>query len=235
MCIRDRNNNLKLTPASREVLFDGKKVNLVRLQSRKEKEASDKIRLKPRSQKQVLQDELFEVLRALRKKIAIEFGIPPYLVFNDATLKDMSDKKPTNDAEMLKVSGVAEKKLKQYGYRFIDAILEFIIEKSKAGVKIQGTTRVISYALFQQGYTVKEIAAERELHTKTIYTHLADSYENGADIDISSFITEAEITHIAKVVASLPMPLKLKDIYVALNEQVEYYKIKFALAHMGRE
>lgn len=65
---------------------------------------------------------LFEELRKLRLQIARQERIPPYIVFSDKSLKDMSAKKPTTREEFLKVNGVGENKCKKYGEQFLEAI-----------------------------------------------------------------------------------------------------------------
>jgi len=70
--------------------------------------------------------ELFDVLRKLRLEIAREEGMPPYIIFSDKTLVDMSAKAPLDRPAMLNVSGVGEVKFDKYGKRFIDAIAEYL-------------------------------------------------------------------------------------------------------------
>ena len=70
--------------------------------------------------------ELFNALRKLRFTIAREEGIPPYIIFSDKTLIDMSAKVPRDRAAMLCVSGVGEVKYDKYGDRFIEAIAAFL-------------------------------------------------------------------------------------------------------------
>lgn len=70
--------------------------------------------------------ELFDVLRKLRLTIAREEGMPPYIIFSDKTLIDMSAKVPRDRAAMLSVSGVGEAKYNKYGDRFIEAIAAFL-------------------------------------------------------------------------------------------------------------
>ena len=72
--------------------------------------------------------ELFETLRQLRLTIAREEGMPPYIVFSDKTLIDMSVKAPRDRSSMLGVSGVGEAKYEKYGERFIETITAFIDE-----------------------------------------------------------------------------------------------------------
>ncbi|KAB7789534.1 RecQ family ATP-dependent DNA helicase [Bifidobacterium leontopitheci] len=67
-------------------------------------------------------EAMFQKLRALRLTIARENSLPPYMVFNDRTLRDMARLKPVTDAQFLAVSGVGESKLAKYGKRFMEAI-----------------------------------------------------------------------------------------------------------------
>jgi ATP-dependent DNA helicase RecQ len=65
---------------------------------------------------------LFDVLRALRKQLADEQGVPPYVIFHDATLREMAQQRPVTLHEFARIRGVGEAKLSRYGERFIDAI-----------------------------------------------------------------------------------------------------------------
>ena len=67
-------------------------------------------------------EELFSRLRALRKELAELQGVPPYVIFSDATLRAMVRRRPANAEELLQVSGVGNVKLERYGRRFLDAI-----------------------------------------------------------------------------------------------------------------
>jgi len=68
---------------------------------------------------------LFETLRALRRSLAQERGVPPYLVFSDVSLRDMARRRPRTSAEFLAVKGVGEWKSEEYGPRFLAAVREF--------------------------------------------------------------------------------------------------------------
>lgn len=81
--------------------------------------------------------ELFETLRQLRLTIAREEGMPPYIVFSDKTLIDMSVKAPRDRLSMLGVSGVGEAKYEKYGERFIEAITAFIDENPESVTSIK--------------------------------------------------------------------------------------------------
>lgn len=70
------------------------------------------------------QAELFEALRSLRTQLAREQQVPPYLIFNNATLEDMCRKRPTTPDELLEVSGVGAKKAERYGEAFLEVIAD---------------------------------------------------------------------------------------------------------------
>nr|AGC72851.1 ATP-dependent DNA helicase RecQ [uncultured bacterium A1Q1_fos_97] len=125
----DAANVLRLTLASQEVLFKNRSVELIKPTSYKERQEQEQANAKTKAptqlKKERLRDELFEHLRQIRKEIAQKEGIPPYLIFSDATLEEMAFSKPQTEDDMLAVSGVGEKKLVQFGYRFIKAIRNY--------------------------------------------------------------------------------------------------------------
>ncbi|PRS09853.1 DNA helicase RecQ [Bacillus atrophaeus] len=73
-------------------------------------------------------DDLFERLRMLRKQIAAEQGVPPFVVFSDQTLKEMSGKQPANEEDLLSIKGVGEQKRVKYGKLFLEEIQTYVSE-----------------------------------------------------------------------------------------------------------
>lgn len=69
-----------------------------------------------------VEDGLFEALRTLRKRIADEQGVPPYIVFSDATLRELAARRPATMAAFRQISGVGDVKLERYGEAFLEAI-----------------------------------------------------------------------------------------------------------------
>lgn len=104
---------LSLNDRSRRVLTSQEKVQLKEF--RVEKKASE-------------ENELFEILRNLRQELAKENNVPPYIIFGDVTLKEMTVNYPISKYEMLKVSGVGEVKYNKYGKVFEDVIRNFVEE-----------------------------------------------------------------------------------------------------------
>lgn len=75
-------------------------------------------------------NDLFEILRNIRKEIASAENVPPYFIFSDNTLKDMSTRYPVTEEQFLDISGVGESKLEKYGQVFIKEIKQYVEEKN---------------------------------------------------------------------------------------------------------
>ncbi len=71
-------------------------------------------------------DPLFDALRACRRELAQEAGVPPYVIFHDSTLREMAEQRPSTIREMSHVSGIGQKKLDAYGDAFLAAIRPFL-------------------------------------------------------------------------------------------------------------
>jgi ATP-dependent DNA helicase RecQ len=117
-----RNSTLQLTAEARPLLRGEINLELAvpRLDTATRAAKSDKLSSKNYDKK------LFAKLRKLRKAIADEDGLPPYVVFNDATLIDMAEILPTSYGEMLAVNGVGQTKLDKYADPFLDLIQEHL-------------------------------------------------------------------------------------------------------------
>lgn len=117
-----RNSTLQLTEEARPLLRGETTLELAvpRLDTAARSAKSDKLASKHYDKK------LFAKLRKLRKSIADEDGLPPYVVFSDATLIDMAEILPTSYGEMLAVNGVGERKLDKYADPFLDLIQEHL-------------------------------------------------------------------------------------------------------------
>ena len=231
----ERRHALQLTPASKEVLFGQRKVQLVKMVAIKERMNKQKEKVKPVSQRQRVRDELFEYLRQIRKQMAQKHGVPPYIIFSDASLEEMAAERPTNETEMRQVSGVGEVKMQRYGRTFLESIIKFIEDKSKEGTKIKGTTQLVSYQMFKRGMGIDAIAIERELNPDTIMGHLSAYYLDGEEIDLNRLVSQAELKKILKVLEVQPEPYKLKAIFESLKEEISYGKIKLAIAYFEKK
>ncbi|MDX1910986.1 MAG: DNA helicase RecQ, partial [Saprospiraceae bacterium] len=184
----DDRHCLRVTEEGRKVLFEGKKVALVQPQP-KIKEKAAEPRVAEKSKAQVLRDELYERLHRLRRDMAVQHGIPPYTLFSDVTLQQMTDARPLTDADLLQVEGVSERKLQLYGDAFLGEIRKFVKEKTSAGERVIGSSHFISFDYFRSGQTVEQIAATRGMSPLTIMNHLAIMYERGELIDLGQWLS----------------------------------------------
>jgi ATP-dependent DNA helicase RecQ len=235
----DDAHKVKLTAASRTILFDGQKVQLVKAETAKKRQAEEEAKADKKSRRgmdrQRVRDELFEHLRKLRLQLSREKGVPPYIVFSDATLEEMAAGRPATEADLSRVSGVGEQKLREYGRIFLDGIQEFLLQKSDEGVRIKGSTYLETFRMYQQGISAEEIAEKRGLNLGTVYSHFAWLYEKGERIEIGKYVSKDEIKAIVAVLPALEEPFKMKDIFDALKEEISYEKIRLGLAYYNRK
>ena len=117
-------NVLKLTPLTKPVLREGEGVELARPRvklrlERREKSTARAAERRAKYDAGAVDGSLFQTLRALRKELATAQGVPPYVVFSDASLEEMAARRPTTAAELLTVGGVGETKLARYGDEFL--------------------------------------------------------------------------------------------------------------------
>lgn len=70
-------------------------------------------------------DPLFEALRALRRDLAQEAGVPPYVIFHDSTLREMATTRPSSLAQLGEIGGVGARKLDAYGDAFLAVIRQY--------------------------------------------------------------------------------------------------------------
>ena len=209
---------LLLTSQAKQILFEGKQIKLATLskQQAKTKEVKETSAVKTK--------ELFEKLRVLRAIYAKDMGVPAYVIFSDASLKDMEQKKPTTMEGFSKISGVGKAKLEKYAAAFIK-----IIAKHQDGNATKLPTHQKSYNLFQEGLSITQIAHKRGITENTVYTHLIKINEMGTPLDLHQFINPSEILKIQQAKKVLENPDSLKAYFEHFEEKMPYHKIKLGL------
>jgi ATP-dependent DNA helicase RecQ len=145
-------------------------------------------------------EALFERLREIRKRLADERGVPPYIVFSDVTLKQMARDYPTTEDAFARISGVGERKLHEFSAAFLTEINEYLKTNppqkfsappatvAKKKTKINETT-YDTLRRFQRGMSADTIAKERNLTLETIYGHLATAVEGGETLNVNQLLT----------------------------------------------
>jgi len=224
-----KHNRLQLTAFAKDVLFEGGKLQLAKNLDLKE------IREKEQKSVRKKDNSLFEQLRQLRLRLAKEEGIPAYLIFNDATLKEMEKKRPMTDEDFIAINGVGRKKMQDHGYQFIKEIIAFNKEKCVTKKATKGNTHKITLELYNEGLDVEEIAQKRGLAGTTIYLHLAKLYEDGEKIDLKKFVSKSDLEAVKIAKIELDKPEALKPYYEHFEEAIDYCTIRLALTILEKE
>jgi ATP-dependent DNA helicase RecQ len=168
----------------------------------------------PRAGEIACDEVLFEKLRALRKRLADERAVPPYIIFSDVALRQMARSYPASDREFSRISGVGEKKLREFGVIFLGEIAahlqtnarQIFADDSFAGDGggrpsrgSGGLSETVRETLhfFRQGRTVAEISKIRGLKDGTIFTHLEEAILAGERIGVDVLVPVAAQKEIA--------------------------------------
>ena len=114
--------------------------------------------------------EQWEALRALRRKLAEEHGVPPYVIFPDSTLLEMLRSKPDTMSDMAQVSGVGARKLERYGQAFLE-----VLSGTAEAPKVVADVRHELISLARAGMTPVQIASQLQCTEKNVYTMLAEA------------------------------------------------------------
>jgi ATP-dependent DNA helicase RecQ len=222
-------SRLICTEKAKPVLFEGQKVQLYKV------EWQDKKKIEIKKPKEVVLNEaLFEKLRALRKTIADSEGIAPYMVFHDKTLAEISSARPVSDFELGEVSGVGGHKLEKYGEAFINEVLTFIQEQQNDGQKVKGGTYIETLNLMKQGLSPEQIAERRSLNPVTIFSHFIYLFEKGHEIDIEQYLRPNDKKKVFTYLNKNPFDTA-KAIFEGLKQEIPYSAIRISMALFQKE
>lgn len=211
-----------------DILFKGRKVELIRFE-RPAFDAEKPQPAKAATRSELIRDELFERLRRLRKQLADEQNVAPYIIFNDATLLEMAQRRPAALEDMREITGVGEQKMQRYGNAFLQEIVNFVKEQALVGEKIKGGTHLVTLELYQQGKSVDAIALERGLNPVTIISHLCALYQQGQPVDLRSLIAPDALAEIHDTIHSLGGDSTvLKPVFEALEGRYDYGMLRIA-------
>lgn len=203
-------------------------------------------------------EALFQQLRSLRKELADQQSVPPYVIFADSSLKLMAQQQPQTLVEFAKISGVGKRKLEQYGQQFTTAIrahrqeqglpivsetdaAELEKQSGPASIKLSNTV-LNTLQLYQQGKNLAEIAAERGLKVQTVAVHLEDLIREGYEIEIEALVDcnsqgaafSQRKQAIAEVIDRIG-PISLTKIREQLGNTYTYEEIRLVRAWLQRQ
>ena len=172
-------------------------------------------------------DELFSLLKDLRKKMSKKLNLPPFVIFQDPSLEDMATQYPVSIEELQNISGVGQGKAKKYGQEFVDLIKIHVEEKeiirpqdmivksvvNKSGIKvyiIQGIDRKIS---------LEDIAAAKNLEMNQLLDEIESIINSGTKLNINYYIdTVLDRDHQDEIFAYFRDDAENESVEDALNE-----------------
>ncbi len=181
--------------------------------------------------------KLFAILKNLRKQIADEQNVPPYIVFTDRTLIDICTYYPQNKESLLSMNGLGEKKIEQYGSILIKYISDYAQKSSKEDISIRkliikrkssSTKKYLEVGQkFNSGMSISEISAEDNVLESTIIQHLIRFKNEGNTLNrkIAVDLPPEIIENIEKAL-SKSQDGRLKPIFEKFDGKYSYDTIK---------
>ncbi|MBD2388296.1 DNA helicase RecQ [Cylindrospermum sp. FACHB-282] len=199
------------------------------------------------SAKAVEAEVLVQRLRSLRKQLADEQSVPPYVIFHDSTLKLMSQVQPQTLIDFGKLSGVGSHKLAQYGDKFLAEIKAYRREQGLPEQKVEylpsynspsdnspSYTELQTLQLHQQGLSITEIAKQRDIRTTTVIRHLSDLIEKNQQVDFNLLVPPEKQQKIWQVLETLG-DISLTPIKEYLGDSYSYDEIRLVRGKWRRE
>jgi ATP-dependent DNA helicase RecQ len=227
---------LAITDAGMEALKSRAKITLTRPVAAPERE-------KHRIGEIACDENLFEELRELRKRLADERAVPSYIIFSDVSLRQMARHYPATERDFERISGVGERKLREFGEVFLKKVKDYLTSHPRQifaedSFHVPGeaaargrfsTTARETLRRFDAGETVEQIAGSRGLSIGTIFGHLADAIAAGEAINLRVFVNAAEQNEITAAFRKFGVS-SLSPVFEALGGRYDYGRLKLVRA-----
>ncbi len=195
--------------------------------------------------------DLFEELRRVRMSLSEREGVPPYVIFSDATLIEMAAFLPQHPNEIARLSGVGVFKLEKYCPAFLKVIREhceanglgskigerrspFRRERPSKRKPLGDDTYMATFKLFREGRSIAEIATSRGLALSTIEGHLSRFIEDGR-VTVNEVVNAEKIKTIRQALIDLKVENAISPVKEHLGEDFSYGEIRAVMADLARE
>lgn len=186
---------------------------------------------------------LLSQLRQLRKRLADEQSVPPYVVFADFSLRQMAQNRPITTDAFAIISGVGRRKLEQYGQIFTQEIQQFCQshnltpnvmadQETMSGSSLSKAitaTHLTTFTLYQQGLSLSEVAIERGLRLTTIISHIEQLMASGKPVDLNRLVSPERQVPIFEAIEKVGSH-SLRTIREELGETFDYNEIRLVRA-----
>jgi ATP-dependent DNA helicase RecQ len=187
--------------------------------------------------------DLFDSLRILRRKIADERNVPAYVLFSDATLRDMARVRPGSPTALLGIRGIGERKLADLGQRFLELIATHCRTKGlpldvtmssrphRQRTRDLNDTKETAFGLFAKGASVEQVAAKAGRVVSTTWGYLAEFIQIHRPERLDPWIEPKTYRAVADAVKTSGTAY-LRPIFDQLDGKVPYEQIRAVVAHL---
>lgn len=187
---------------------------------------------------------LFEELRAFRKREAIEKGVPPFVIFGDATLRELAKIRPSTSQKLMTVKGIGVQKRQQYGRAVLTIIkkycekhaLDMDMDAGQAlphfglgGRKKRNDAKEKAFLLFTQGRSIQQVAPAINRAESTTVQYLVEHIQQEEISDPSPWVDQQTAKKIHQTIQKIGSK-QLKLIFDHLNGKVDYNTIRITVA-----
>lgn len=187
---------------------------------------------------------LFQELRHLRKILADDRGVPPYIIFGDKSLQEMATYFPQTRQSFAQISGVGAQKLEAFSEFFLQIITAYAAEHNLAEKKKEITraprisltesTYDKTKALVDQKLTVNQIADARNIAPSTVTTHIQELVNRGLDLDIEYLRPTGARFETIKTAFEQCETTALSPVRELLGDSFSYDELRFARLFLSR-
>ena len=179
----------------------------------------------------VADEELFAMLKDLRKKVAKQQGLPPFVIFQDPSLEDMSIQYPITIEELQNITGVGVGKAKRFGAEFLKLIKAYVEEKEiirpqdmvVKGVGAKSGNKIFIIQSIDRKMDFEDIARAKNLDFEELLTEIEGIVNSGTHLDISYYIN------------GFMDEDKAEDIYLYFKEDAESDSLDAAIEELGSD
>ena len=176
-------------------------------------------------------EELFAMLKDLRKKVAKKHDLPPFVIFQDPSLEDMAVQYPVTLEEMQNITGVGAGKARKFGEEFIRLIKAYVEEKEiirpqdmvVKGVASKSGNKIFIIQSIDRKMDFEDIARAKDLDFDELLTEIEGIVNSGTRLDISYYLKEFMDEE------------KVEDIYLYFKEDAESDSLDAAIAELGAD
>ena len=176
-------------------------------------------------------EELFAMLKDLRKKVAKQHGLPPFVIFQDPSLEDMAVQYPITFEEMQNITGVGVGKARKFGEEFIKLIKAYVEEKEiirpqdmiVKGVASKSGNKIFIIQSIDRKMDFEDIARAKDLDFDELLTEIEGIVNSGTKLDISYYLK------------GFMDEDKIEDIYLYFKEDAESDSLDMAIEELGAD